>query len=191
MFHDASGYLFQFMKGIGRPMADCGGNTPLSLLLKNHAPDERWVMAHLNELTEEDFDRLALAKKFSIAHCPRSHRSFRHSSFPLQRLRNLGFNICLGTDSLASNSSLSLFAEMRELLHTHPSISPRETLAMATVNGAQALGQSDSLGMIAPGFRADLIGIPCSESTDGVFDKIAAFDGTVSWMMIDGQMPHC
>ena len=72
--------------------------------------DERWILAHLNELTEADFGLLARAKGFHIAHCPRSHTFFGHTPFAWRRLRALGLNICLGTDSLASNSRLSLFS---------------------------------------------------------------------------------
>ena len=186
MFCNANGPLFDFLKRIGRQLDDCGGTTPLSCLLQRNAVDERWIIAHLNELSEEDFDLLARAKKFHIAHCPRSHTFFGHTPFPLRRLQGLGFNICLGTDSLASNSSLSLFSEMRELLRKEPWISPREALTMVTVNAADAIGQADALGRINPGFRADLIAIPSTQTGEGVFDAIVAFEGTVRWMMVEG-----
>ena len=187
MFRDASGPLFDFLKNIERQMDDCGGNTPLSVLMQRQVLDERWIIAHLNELTEDDFKLLARAKRFHIAHCPCSHTFFGHTPFELRKLRTLGFNICLGTDSLASNSSLNLFSEMRELLRKEPWISPREVLTMATVNGAHAIGQTDSLGKISPGYRADLIAIPSAETGKGVFDAIVAFEGTVPWMMVDGE----
>ena len=186
MFRDASGPLFDFLKSIDRPMDDCGQETPVSFLLRNHAIDERWLIAHLNELTDSDFDLLARAKKFHIVHCPRSHTFFGHAAFALKKLRALGFNICVGTDSLASNSSLSLFSEMRALRRKEPWLSPREILEMATVNGARAIGQADLLGQISPGCRADLIAIPGTPSRSELFDSIIEFDGSVSWMMING-----
>jgi cytosine/adenosine deaminase-related metal-dependent hydrolase len=187
MFRDANGPLFEFLKSIGRPMDDCGDATPLSFLLRRQEIDERWIVAHLNELTEGDFDLLARARKFHIAHCPRSHTFFGHAPFAMQKLRALGFNICLGTDSLASNSSLSLFSEMRELLRKESWISPREVLAMATVNAAQAIGRTPSLGKIRRGFSADLIAIPAVLSGTDIFDAIVAFEGRVPWMMVDGE----
>jgi cytosine/adenosine deaminase-related metal-dependent hydrolase len=188
MFRDASGPLYDFLKSIGRPMGDCGGNTPFSFLLQSQAPDEHWILAHLNELTEEDFDLLARARGFHIAHCPRSHTIFGHAPFELRRLRGMGFNICLGTDSLASNSSLSLFSEMRELLRKEPWVSPQEVFTMVTVNAARAIGKEDSLGQISPGFRADLIAIPFAETGAAAFDSIVAFEGTVPWMMVGGEI---
>jgi len=136
---------------------------------------------------DEHFDLLARAAKFHVAHCPRSHTFLGHAPFAWKKLRALGFNICLGTDSLASNSSLNLFSEMRELQRKAPELPPREILEMATVNGARALGQTESLGIIAPGFFADLIAIPFAQTRADIFDAIVAFEGEVPWMMVDGR----
>jgi cytosine/adenosine deaminase-related metal-dependent hydrolase len=187
MFRDARGAAFDFLKEIGRPMNDCGRETPLSLFLRTRTIDQRWIVAHLNELDAGDFDLLGTAPKFHIAHCPRSHTFLGHAPFALERLRALGFNICLGTDSLASNSDLSLFAEMRELLRKEPWLSPREALEMATVNGAAAIGERNSLGCIRAGAQADLIALPLRPTTD-VFESIVGYDGAVSWMMVDGEI---
>ncbi|MEP6685571.1 MAG: amidohydrolase family protein [Verrucomicrobiota bacterium] len=186
MFRDGCGPLFDFMKAIGRPMEDCGRTTPLALLLSREKLDQRWIIAHLNELTENDFDLLA-DERFHIAHCPRSHRHFGHAAFALDRLRSLGFNICLGTDSLASNSSLSLFDEMRELQKVAPSLSPRDLLEMVTTNPASALGQAKSLGRVRAGYLADLISLPLSVSGGDPLEQVVAFDEPVAWMMIDGK----
>src|SRR5437660_1130980 len=113
MFRDASGPLFQFMQEIARPMEDCGHETSLAHFTRHVDTEEPWLIAHLNELAESDFDLLLRAKpNFHIIHCPRSHEYFGHSSFQFEKLCQLGFNICLGTDSLASNDGLNLFAEM-------------------------------------------------------------------------------
>jgi cytosine/adenosine deaminase-related metal-dependent hydrolase len=189
MFRDASGPLYDFLKGIGRPMDDCGSKTALELFLG--APGDRalprWIVTHLNELTESDFELLKkLTPKFHLVHCPRSHNYFYHSPFAFERLCSLGFNICLGTDSLASNESLSLFAEMRAFQKEFPNVSPEEILRMTTVNPARALRQEHALGRIRRGFEADLLAVPCSGSTD-VFEQIIAFDGPVRWTMINGK----
>ncbi len=187
MFRAARGSAFDFLKEIGRPMDDCGRETPLSFFLRTRTMGQRWIIAHLNELDTGDFDLLRAAPKFHVAHCPRSHTFLGHGPFALGRLRALGFNICLGTDSLASNSSLSLFAEMRELLRKETGLSPREVLEMATINGAAAIGLRNSLGCIRAGAQADLIALPLQSSTD-VFESIVDYDGAVSWMMVDGEI---
>ncbi len=187
MFRDAGAPLFDFLKGIGRHMDDCGGHTPFSSLIHSQRVDERWIIAHLNELTDDDFDLLARSNRFHIAHCPRSHTFFGHTPFALQRLRALGFNICLGTDSLASNSNLSLFSEMRELLRKEPWLSSREVLEMATVNAARAIGQAGVSGTISAGSRADLIAIPTMETETKPYDAIVAFEEATPWMMVNGR----
>src|SRR6266705_2175607 len=153
MFRRASGPLYELIKSIGRPMDDCGSKTPLELFLdligsggspnrpraiEVNRPYLSWIVAHLNELSERDFDLLERSNpKFHVVHCPRSHEYFDHSPFDFDRLRSLGFNVCLGTDSLASNESLSLFAEMRAFQQEFPSVSAEEIFQMVTVNPAR------------------------------------------------------
>jgi aminodeoxyfutalosine deaminase len=187
MFRDGTGPTFDFLKSIGRSMDDCARETPVSRFLRTRTIDDRWIIAHLNELDSGDYDLLQTAPKFHIAHCPRSHRFFEHAPFALERLRALGFNICLGTDSLASNSDLSLFSEMRELLRAHPSVSPRETLEMVTTNGAAALQQPDCLGCLVPDAYADMIAVPVPAAGD-IYENIVAFSGIVPWRMVNGEI---
>jgi len=190
MFRDASGPLYEFLKSIGRDMSDCGRQTPLELFLG--APGGRalphWIVSHLNELTESDFDLLERSeRRFHVVHSPRSHDYFNHSRFRFEKLRALGFNICLGTDSLASNDSLSLFDEMRAFRRSEPGISPDKILKMVTVNPARALRQENTLGRIRRGFRADLLAVRCNER-DTPFEQILEFDGSVDWIMVNGKL---
>jgi cytosine/adenosine deaminase-related metal-dependent hydrolase len=193
MFRDATGPLYEFLKNIGRSMDDCGNKTPVELFVG--ALGDRalpgWIVVHLNELTESDFELLERwNSKFHVVHCPRSHNYFGHSPFPFERLRALGFNICLGTDSLASNESLSLFAEMRAFQKEFPNVSAEGILRMTTVNPGRALRQEHALGRIRRGFEADLVAVPCSGSTD-VFEQIIAFDGHVDSIFVsnaEGQI---
>jgi cytosine/adenosine deaminase-related metal-dependent hydrolase len=196
MFRDASGPLYEFMKSIGRDMDDCGNGTPLELFVgapnaspaRTSRPLPQWIVAHVNELTQSDFQLLEkMRTKFHVVHSPRSHQYFGHSRFPFKRLHTLGLNVSLGTDSLASNESLNLFAEMRAFQRSEPEKPPEKIFEMITVNPASALRQQNTLGRIRPGFRADLIAIPCSENRD-LFGEIVAFDGEISWMMVNGKM---
>jgi cytosine/adenosine deaminase-related metal-dependent hydrolase len=190
MFRDASGPLYEFMKNLGRDMSDCGHGTALELFigaLGDRALPERWLVAHLNELIESDFELLRKMKaKFHVVHSPRSHDYFDHRGFPFERLHAIGFNVCLGTDSLASNKSLSLFAEMRAFQRSQPQISPKKIFEMVTVNAALALHQQNTLARTVPGFRADFIAVPCIEGGD-LFGEIVAFDREVEWMMVNGR----
>ncbi len=188
MSFDLGGPLAEFLDSLGADLFEYNGVTPVEHMLETCRFDARWLVVHLNSVLNSDLELLASSPtKCHVVHCPRSHSYFNHEPFELRRLRALGFNICLGTDSLASNSSLSLFSEMRELLRKQPWISPREVLEMATVNGAQAIGQGGTLGAARPGFRADLIAIPYAETGKEVFDAIVAFEEATPWMMVDGK----
>ena len=197
MFRDARGPLYEFLKEIGRDMSDCGQRTPLghfSEILRDSSTSvgmtQNWLVAHLNELVDDDFDLLARSTtKFSIVHCPRSHENFGHSPFRFHKLRKVGFNVCLGTDSLASNEDLSLFGELRAFQKKFPNVSPEEVLKMVTVNGARALGQETVLGKIRSGFLADVVATPCAGSTSAL-EEIVAFDRPVSWSMVSGQVQN-
>ena len=67
--------------------------------------------------------------------CPRSNRYISGLEPPVELLRRNRLNICLGTDSLASNDRLSVFEEMRMF----PGIPLPELLAWVVRGGAQAL----------------------------------------------------
>ena len=190
MFRDASGALYQFMKGIGREMTDCGHDTPLGRFLGRlgEASLPGWIIAHLNELTESDFDLLAqMRRKFSIVHCPRSHAYFGHTGFQFEKLQALGFNICLGTDSLASNNDLSLFAEMRAFHREFPEVQPQKILDMVTVNPARGLRRENELGKISPDFLADMIALPSTTSRN-VYQTILNFAARIPWIMLHGKI---
>ena len=189
MFCEANGPLYDFLKEIGRDMSDCGGTTPLSHFAKltDASATQPWIVAHLNELTESDFDSLAkIPQKVSIVHCPRSHAYFGHTNFHFARLRDLGFNICIGTDSLASNDDLSLFAEMRKF-HDRFHFEPKKVLEMVTINPARTLKQRDQLGKIRQHFLADMIALPFTRSRN-IFETILNFVGKVPWIMLHGRI---
>lgn len=196
MFRDGEGELFEFLKGIGRDMSDCGAATPLEKFLDRGGSPNRpraievnrpYLLVHLNDLSDNDFELLRkCGGQFSVVHCPRSHAYFRHSPFQFEKLRELGMNICLGTDSLASNEDLSLFAEMRVFQKEFPGVSAEDILRMVMVNPARALGQTNALGKIAPGFLADFIAVPAKSATS-IFDEILGFKEAVNWVIQGGR----
>ena len=187
MFHDGRGPLFELLQSLGRPMDDCGaGKTPLAAMLERGVMNDQWIVVHLNELSEEDLARLESGPRFHIAHCPRSSQYFQHRPFAMQELRDLRFNICLGTDSLASNSSLSLFAEMQTVRDGHRGLEPERILEMVTSNSARALDQENDLGKIRAGFQADLIALPIEDGRGDTFEKIISWSDTVPWMLVAG-----
>lgn len=191
MFTHARGPLYEFLAGLGRPMHDCGHDTPFGWLWRNGAIRAPWLLAHLNTLAESDFALLsALAPEQlpAVVHCPGSHRYFGHPPFPWERLAALGTNLCVGTDSLASTDSLSLLGELRRVRESRPGLEPATLLHTVTLAPARALGQEGRLGCLAPGALADLIAIPFSGPPEAAAAACVAHPGRVPWMMLDGKV---
>ena len=190
MFRHARGELYEFMLRLGRWMHDCHQDrTPLRHLIHYTGFGARWILAHMNELDDSDLLLLASiprSERPSIVHCPGSHRYFRHAPFRLAKLLELRLNICLGTDSLASTFSLSLFDEMRIMADREPWLHPVDLLAMATLNGAKALNLN--AGKIEAGALADLIAVPHDPSMRDVHAAVISNREPIAWMMIDGQI---
>jgi cytosine/adenosine deaminase-related metal-dependent hydrolase len=92
----------------------------------------------------------------SICLCPRSNDRLDVGHAPLALFRKLSIPLALGTDSLASNDSISLWDEMCFALDRFPDLlSPADVFRMATTGGAAALGLLNSLGSLERGKRAD------------------------------------
>ncbi len=162
--------------------------TPVQYLNENGWLPKLDLGVHLNLVGERDIKLLA-KNRISVVHCPGSHAYFRHPVFPFRKFKRAGIPVCIGTDSLASNQSLSLFREMRLFRKNYPGVSSPEILSMTTVKPAQALGMGHQLGKIKPGYLADLIGIPMSRwkpEPDRLYERVIQFSGTVSFSMIHG-----
>ncbi|MEM1058766.1 MAG: amidohydrolase family protein [Verrucomicrobiota bacterium] len=155
MFVNGTGELFDFMAGMDRDMGDCGHGSALSHLDEHGVLTRDCIAVHLNYLQEYDYETIAHTG-IHITHCPKCHSYFGHSPFPMEKLLEQGANICLASDSLASNNELDLRAEIREARAKHPDV-PNETwMRTVTANPARALGREGELGVIAPGALADL-----------------------------------
>jgi aminodeoxyfutalosine deaminase len=189
MSFDRGGPLAAFLREINPDLFECNGGTPVEHVLENVCRLEgRWLLVHLNEVLESDLRALGKeVTKSHVIHCPRSHAYFGHSTFRFEELRELGFNICLGTDSLASNDDLNLFAEMRAFQKEFPKVEPEEILRMVTLNPALALGKAHVLGRIRNNYWADLIAVPCLGATSAL-DQIVAFGESVTWSIVGGVL---
>lgn len=124
--------------------------------------------AHMVHLTESEI-ALCAERSVNIAHCPASNLKLASGIAPIAQLIASGVNTGLGTDGAASNNRLDLFAEMRiaALLAKGASgdataLPAHQALAMATLNGAKALGLEQEIGSLKPGKAADIIAIDLS-----------------------------
>jgi cytosine/adenosine deaminase-related metal-dependent hydrolase len=91
--------------------------------------------------------------------CPGANQYIQRTLPPVEALRQAGCTVTLGTDSLASNHTLSILHEMRLLQEHLPGLPLEELLRWATVNGARALGIDHRYGRFAPGTRPGIVRI--------------------------------
>jgi 5-methylthioadenosine/S-adenosylhomocysteine deaminase len=122
----------------------------------------RLCLAHCVWVNEAEQDLLH-EHDVKVSHCPSSNLKLGSGIAPVMELRARGISVSLGADGAACNNQLDMFTEMRlaaalQAVSRGPGALPaREVLAMATREGARALGMVDELGSIAAGKRADLV----------------------------------
>jgi 5-methylthioadenosine/S-adenosylhomocysteine deaminase len=138
------------------------GMRPVEWLDKIGFLDGKLTAAHCVWLTKSEMDMLA-KKGVSPSHNPTSNLKLASGGLcPVPKLIERGANVCLGTDSCASNNNLDMFSEMKlaAILHKNAKwdatlVSAQQAFDMATINGAKALGINS--GSIEVGRLADLI----------------------------------
>jgi aminodeoxyfutalosine deaminase len=91
-----------------------------------------------------------------IALCPRSNDLLDVGRAPVALLKKAGIPLALGTDSLASNNSLSMWDELRYALEIFSDdFTEQDVFTMVTAGGAAALGITATSGSLDAGKRAD------------------------------------
>lgn len=156
------------------------GLRPLQRLAEFGLLGPNLIAAHCVHLLPHEIDLLA-EYACHVAHCPTSNLKLASGIAPLTQLLAKGVNVGLGTDGVASNNRLDIFAEMRlsALLAKGVSgdatvVPAQQALAMATINAAKALGLEHKIGSIEVGKLADLAAVKLSDiATAPYYDAIS------------------
>lgn len=130
--------------------------SPARRIVASVPADRPIVLVHNCFLEQEDYDLIAAHFTAPVwwCLCPRSNDYISGAVPPVALLRRNGANICIGTDSAASNEVLSMVAELKALRGVLPLT---EALTAATRGGAEALGFGDVLGRAEVGRRCRLV----------------------------------
>ncbi len=158
------------------------------------------LAAHCINLS--DMDRRILAGRgVNVVYVPVSNMKLGLGIARIKELIELGVNVAMGTDSPASNNVLDMFETMKfgtllqKLAYMNPEVLPAyETLKMATVNGAKALGLERSIGTLETGKKADVILVDFSKPNlkplHDVYANIiyACHGGDVDTVVVDGKI---
>ncbi|MGZ3765384.1 MAG: amidohydrolase family protein, partial [Mucilaginibacter sp.] len=90
-------------------------------------------------------------RKIHYCFCPAANLYIENKLPKVELFVDQGFNLTLGTDSLASNTKLCILNEMHLLQEKFPSLSTARLISWATINGAKYLGIDDDKGTLEPG----------------------------------------
>jgi len=176
------------------------GRRPVSHLAHLGALGPRTLLAHCVHLDGAERARLAESGTRAV-HCPQANLKLGSGVAPVPELLAAGVPVALGTDGAKANNGLDLFEAMKfaslipKGLRRDPALlSPAEILALATRNGAAALGVP--AGMLAPGRCADLVLVrldrfhlqPATPETIGTNLVHAARASDVDLVMVDGRI---
>jgi 5-methylthioadenosine/S-adenosylhomocysteine deaminase len=123
----------------------------------------RTVIAHCVWLDDREIALLAETGT-SVAHCPCSNMKLASGAARVGDMRRAGIAVALGSDGEKENNNLDLLEEMKfaSLLQKVTTLDPTtgdpwDVLAMATLEGARALGLADVTGSLEAGKRADVV----------------------------------
>jgi cytosine/adenosine deaminase-related metal-dependent hydrolase len=186
-----SGEFRDFLNGMNALPAEWSppGLAPIAYLDSLRVLGPFSLLAHCNYVDTEAIGRI-LSSRSSVVFCPRSHHFFGHEEHPVRQLLDSGVNVALGTDSLASNTSLSMIDEMRFLFKTRKDIKAEEVFRAATLNGAAALNFGGSLGRLRQGYLADMtvLGVPHDLGSRQLLSQVLEGAGECIGTIVHGEI---
>ncbi|MBX7148342.1 amidohydrolase family protein [bacterium] len=137
----------------------------LKHIINSNLPVNKLTLIHGNYLDDVE-QNFVLKNKIPVVHCPGSHRFFNHQDFPLEKYLKHNHPVALGTDSHASNDHFSFLEELKLVHKSHPSLSAKQIITMATVNGAKALRMENIIGSLENEKSADIVGFKMQNIED-------------------------
>ena len=141
------------------------GQRPLARLNDLGLITPRMMAVHMTQLTEDEI-KLVAENGTHVVHCPESNLKLASGYCPVQKLMDTGVNVALGTDGNASNNDLDMLGEMKTAALLAKAVADNagamnafQTLKMATLNGAKAMGLDNEIGSLVKGKAADITAI--------------------------------
>lgn len=161
-----------FAEGLRRRGIDVvpRAESPVRLLARLGVLEAKPLLIHCVRVDTQDILEIATTNS-AVAHCPISNAKLGHGVAPLTELLAAGVTVGIGSDSMASNNRMDILEETRvAVLAQRARLGSSETpgaadmLALATIEGAKAIGIDHLVGSLEEGKQADLAAF----SLDGV-----------------------
>jgi len=156
------------------------GKRPLERLNELGLVSPNLMAVHLTQVTDDEIALLAESGSH-VVHCPESNLKLASGFCPVTKLMDAGINVALGTDGSASNNDLNMLGEMhtasllaKGVSQNASALTAMQTVRMATINGAKALGLDQQTGSLEIGKHADMIAIDFSSlEMNPIYDPVA------------------
>jgi 5-methylthioadenosine/S-adenosylhomocysteine deaminase len=139
------------------------GRRPIEVMEQRGILGPRTVIAHCVWLDDREI-RILAETGTAVVHCPCSNMKLASGAARVGALRAAGVTVGLGSDGEKENNNLDLLEEMKfaSLLEKVSTLDPTtgdpwDILAMATIEGARALGLAGTTGSLEAGKRADVV----------------------------------
>ncbi len=151
----------------GREVEASVGSSAARYFARQGVLSPRFVGAHGVWLDDEELGLLARADA-ALVHCPGSNLKLGSGFADLRRWAHAGVRRGLGSDGAACNNRLDTFHEMSlaagltRVLAPQGFLSARDVVALATIEGASALGLGGLIGSLEPGKQADVVVVDAS-----------------------------
>ncbi len=122
------------------------------------------LLVHNTSIQQSDIDFITNSSANNILPevyfciCNRANRYIESKNPPISKIKAASSNIVIGTDSYASNWSLSMLDEIKTIFTEQPGVATfAEILQWATLNGAKALDIENELGSFSKGKKPGVV----------------------------------
>lgn len=133
--------------------------SPTERIIRQVGADRDILLIHNCFVSDEEVERIEshFRGRVTWVLCPRSNHYISRTTPPAGMLLRKGVRVAIGTDSLASNTSLDMVGEMAALSALGTPI--ESLLRWATIGGAEALGIEERLGSLAVGRKSGVVAL--------------------------------
>ncbi|MCF6240266.1 MAG: amidohydrolase family protein [Bacteroidales bacterium] len=154
LFKNKSGILYETFKSWGIEFQDFypTGKNSLASVINYLPPNNNCILVHNTFSKKEDIQQAnTKLKNIYWTFCPNANLYIENSLPDIQLFYRENQKCCIGTDSLASNTQLSILEELKTIQNYFPEIPLHELIKWATLNGAQALNLHSKFGSFEQG----------------------------------------
>lgn len=157
LLYRGEGEMAEWYAQTGRTIDFAHYGSPTERIIRQVPAERDILLIHNCFVSEEDVERVEshFRGRVTWVLCPLSNHYISRTTPPAGMLLRKGVRVAIGTDSLASNHSLSMVGEMAAL--SAQGIPINKVLHWATVGGAEALHIEDKMCRLAVGQKSGIV----------------------------------